>query len=708
MSTRLLRVAIRAEPDVVAARRRARQISRMLGFAEQDQVRIATAVSEIARNAFSYAGGGSVDFDIEGDRVPQLLAIEVKDSGPGIANLDAVLQGRYQSSTGMGLGITGARRLMDYFAVRTSAGSTSVSLKKLLPESAPEITLPHAARIADELAAERGAPSALEEVQEQNRELLRILDELRHRQEDLRNVNRELEDTNRGVVALYAELEERADYLRRADEMKSRFLSNMSHEFRTPLNSIRALTHLLLQKTDGPINEEQRKQLEFVRKGADTLTELVDDLLDIAKIEAGKTEVRPVEISVANLFNTLRGMLRPLLLNDNVALRFESGAEVPAIYSDEPKVAQILRNLISNALKFTERGEISCTATLCEDGSSVSFAVEDTGIGIALEDQETIFEEFTQLRNPLQGRVKGSGLGLPLCRRLAALLRGSISVSSVPGKGSVFTLMLPIRYAALRGLVPERADELEGEAARIPVLAVDDDAESQLTYEQMARGSSYAIVPARSLRQGKDALARFRPAAIIMDVKLGIESSWAWLGELKSMPETAHLPIIVSTHSADPRKSYALGADAYLDKPVSRTAFLRTLNEVTRSRILLIDDDPASRYTLRKLLDAGKYHVLEAADAEQGLRIANTMQPHLVFLDLNLPDRRGDSLLEELVTGELTKGIPVVIATSQTLNPAERERLGRRAAAVLHKGELDKESIQRTLIAISERPASAA
>jgi len=269
----------------------------------------------------------------------------------------------------------------------------------------------------------------------------------------------------------------------------------------------------------------------------------------------------------------------------------------------------------------------------------------------------------------------------------------------------LFTLLLPVRYAAMT--VPELSAEPAMEVPRMPVLAVDDDAQSQLMYEQMARGSSYVMVPARSLRQGREALGRFRPAAIIMDVKLGIESSWAWLGELKSSPETAHLPVIVSTHSDDPRKSYALGADAYLDKPISRAAFLRALNEVTRSRILLIDDDPASRYAIRKMLDAGKYHVLEAADAEEGLRIANTMQPHLVFLDLNLPDRRGELLLEELITGELTKDIPVVIATSQLLNASERERLGHRAAAVVQKGELGKESVKRLLEVIRESPVLA-
>src|SRR3984893_8275536 len=396
MSVRILSVSIRSEHDTVAARQCARQIARLLGFDHQDQTRISTAVSEIARNAFNYAGGGQIEYSLEGAVAPQLFLIKVTDSGPGIRDLLSILEGTYQSQTGMGLGIVGARRLMDQFQIESTPGvGTTVWLKKLLPKRAPLVLPPDVARIATALSRE--APQdPFQELQHQNQELLRALEEIRARQAELVLLNRELEDTNRGVVALYAELDEKADHLRRADELKSKFLSNMSHEFRSPLNSIRALSRLLLDRVDGDLSVEQEKQVGFISKASDDLTALVDDLLDLAKIEAGKIEVHPIEFSVGNLFSALRGMLRPLLVGDAVKLSFEEPQSTLTLYNDEGKVSQILRNFISNAIKFTEQGEVTVSAQLSEDRQTVRFSVADTGIGIAAEDQTRGVGEFTQ------------------------------------------------------------------------------------------------------------------------------------------------------------------------------------------------------------------------------------------------------------------------------------------------------------------------
>ncbi|MEP7245832.1 MAG: ATP-binding protein, partial [Gammaproteobacteria bacterium] len=472
MSKTLLTVGIQYEQDVVVARQRARQIAGQLGFDGQDQTRIATAVSEIARNAFRYARGGKVEFALEGESAPQLLVVRVSDKGPGIPDVAHVLSGNYRSSTGMGIGLIGAHRLMDRVDIRSAPGEgTDVTLKKMLPARAAMVTAARIGRVVQELTSK--APlGANEELQQQNQELLRALSELRERQDDLMRLNHELEDTNRGVVALYAELDEKADHLRRADDMKSRFLSNMSHEFRTPLNSIRALSRLLLDRSDGELSTEQDKQVGFIAKAADDLTELVNDLLDLAKIEAGKTEVRPVEFSVENLFSALRGMLRPLLVGDDVKLVFDEPAAPLSMFNDEGKVSQILRNFISNAIKFTERGEVRVSAAVSDDGSNVVLAVADTGIGIREEDQTRIFEEFTQVANPLQGRVKGTGLGLPLCRRLARLMNGDVTVTSEPGVGSVFRTTLPIHFDDRSTLATSAAVEIAVDPGLLPVLIV--------------------------------------------------------------------------------------------------------------------------------------------------------------------------------------------------------------------------------------------
>jgi signal transduction histidine kinase/CheY-like chemotaxis protein len=698
MTMRIMKIALLAEQDLVAARQRARQIAQYLGFDAQDQARIATSVSEIARNALRYARQGCVEFEIEGMRLPQVFAIRIQDRGPGIHDLQAVLSGQYRSATGMGLGIIGARRLMDHFTISSSGAGTTVVLKKIFPPAARLVDATVLAELAKMLTAGSGV-SPLDEVLQQNRELMRTLGELRERQDELLALNRELEDTNRGVVALYAELEERADSLRRADETKTRFLSNMSHEFRTPLNSVRALTGLLLEGRDGHLNEEQQTQLKFIQKAADDLRELIDDLLDLAKIEAGKTDVHLAEFSVSNLFSALRGMLRPLLVSDRVVLRFDSTDELPPIFGDEAKVSQVLRNFISNALKFTAQGEICVAAELSRDGDSVVFSVADTGIGIAPENHESIFEEFVQVYNPMQAAAKGTGLGLPLCRKLAGLLGGTVGVESALGRGSTFTLTIPMRCALVEQEMPLPARETLEDPARIPILVVEDEPDTFAYYERVARGTPYLLVSAGTLQHATQLLDRIHPAAIMLDIVLGGETTWRWLGQLKSTVQHASLPVIVASNVDDPQKGLALGADAYLRKPIGRTVLIETLNRLTRPKILVIDDDPAARYSVRKMCEHLPYHLLEAVDAREGLRAASTMQPRAIVLDLNLPDRRGEDVLRELSGSPATSDIPVVVLTSEELSPSSRAALLSAAQDVLSKRDLRRETLTAALSA---------
>ncbi len=256
----------------------------------------------------------------------------------------------------------------------------------------------------------------------------------------------ELDETNQGVLALYAELDQQAEQLREVSELKSRFLSYMSHEFRTPLGSILSMTRLLEDGMDGPLTDEQRRQVRFISASTSELREMVDDLLDLAKIEAGRITISPAWFDLMDLFSALRGMFRPLVEGDRLDLLFEDPPALPMLYTDDKKLAQILRNFISNALKFTPNGQVVVSARMQGD-DSVRFSVRDTGIGIPAELQSTLFEDFVQVDTPLQKRLRGTGLGLSLCKRFAELLGGHVGVDSVVGEGSDFYVVLPYKLA---------------------------------------------------------------------------------------------------------------------------------------------------------------------------------------------------------------------------------------------------------------------
>ncbi|SCZ37799.1 MULTISPECIES: ATP-binding protein [Pseudomonas] len=256
----------------------------------------------------------------------------------------------------------------------------------------------------------------------------------------------ELDETNQGVLALYAELDTQAEQLRQASDLKSRFLSYMSHEFRTPLGSILSINSLLADELDGPLSPEQHKQVAFVSSAARELSDMVDDLLDLAKIEAGRISISPAWFDMFDLFAALRGMFRPIVDATAVDLIFEEPVGLPRLYTDDKKLAQILRNFISNSLKFTTRGEVRISARL-EGEDKVRFAVSDTGIGIASELHGTLFEDFSQVDSPLQKRLRGTGLGLSLCKRFAELLGGEVGVQSTPSVGSCFFVIIPLAIA---------------------------------------------------------------------------------------------------------------------------------------------------------------------------------------------------------------------------------------------------------------------
>ena len=553
------RVDLRHDEAVVVARQRAGDLAELLGFDRRDQTRIATATSELARNAYRYARGGRVLLARDGET----LRIEVSDDGPGIPHLDDVLSGAYRSATGMGQGLVGVHRLMDDVHIDTSA---EVGTRVVIRKEIPRHVAPDDRAIGDELAR-RSAASPYAEVSRQNEELLQALGEVRARTEELRDLNRELESTNRGVVALYAELDDRAEQLRDADERKSRFLADMSPELRTPLNSIVALTELLL---DGEprLAAEQVKQVGYIRRMADDQLRLVSDLLDMAKIEAGRVDVDLTDVSIAELFALVRAQLRPLVSEEAVTLRFVAEPDLPPLHTDEALLAQVLRNLVSNAIKFTPAGEVIVRAE--RDGEAVRLSVSDTGIGIAPSDLDRIFDEFVQIPSALQRHGKGTGLGLALVIRLVGLLGGRVSATSTPGEGSTFEVSLPVhRDAVLPAEVPDPSGA---------ILVVDDDEAARYVVRTHLGGAGWDVAEVASGSAALAACARGLPLAIVLDLSMPDMDGTVVLTRLRAEERTRTVPVVIHTSrlmADDVRLQVAAQGAQVLDKSNTSQVTLR-------------------------------------------------------------------------------------------------------------------------------------
>jgi signal transduction histidine kinase len=439
----VLQMRLRVEQDIFVVRRLARQVARVVGFERQDQTRFATALSEVGR--LLLAAGGTIDVAfLPTIGTPPTLWVEMTSTTAAVA---AVKEGAMP-----------VRRLVDTMEVVDAQAGTVVRMSRRLPPLAPPLTAPRMDDIREELVG-LAPGSPLEELADQNEQLIAALDEVRAQRDELARLNAELEqtnrgvmalyhqlsdeleETNRGVVALYGELDDKSAQLRSASEAKSRFLANVSHELRAPVTAIIGLGRLLTDSASDPLTAEQARQVELIRSSAADLLILVNDLLDLAKAESGRIEPEWSDVDLRVVFGELRGTLRAIATRSEVELVVEDPDPAGRLRTDEVLLARVLRNLLTNALTFTERGSV--TLGVRWTAGDVVFRVTDTGIGIPAELQERIFEEFYQVPSGAAARGTGTGLGLPYARRLVTILGGTLSLSSEPGLGSEFTVILP-------------------------------------------------------------------------------------------------------------------------------------------------------------------------------------------------------------------------------------------------------------------------
>ena len=498
------------------------------------------------------------------------------------------------------------------------------------------------------------------------------------------NLNRMNEELGR----LYEQLEA-------ANRHKSEFLASMSHELRTPLNAIIGFSEVLLDRLFGDLNAKQEEYLQDVIDSGRHLLSLINDILDLSKVEAGRMELEVERFALPEILENGLTMVRERAGRHGLTLSLDIDPALDVIEADERKVKQVVFNLLSNAVKFTpDGGQVGIRAGM--DDTGVWIMVWDTGIGIAPEHQGRIFEEFQQVPGGYTAQREGTGLGLALAKKFVELHGGQLWVESAAGQGSRFTFTLPVCTAAQPAvaLAPAASAVARGEEHGPMVLVVEDDAPAAELLRLSLAGAGYRVEVARDGEEGFTKARQLQPSLITLDLLLPTIDGWDVLIRLKEEPTTRDIPVVIVSIVEAQGRGFALGAAAYLVKPVSREAMWQALQRLSlpreRATILTIDDDPLAVELVETMLTAEGFRVLKAYGGVEGLAMARQERPALLILDLLMPDLDGFAVLEQLRADPVTAAIPVIILTSQSLTPHEKARLYGAMAYLAQKGEFSR------------------
>ena len=491
-----------------------------------------------------------------------------------------------------------------------------------------------------------------------------------------------------------ARLRSRVDQLEELNRLKSEFLSSMSHELRTPMNAVIGYTNLLLEGVYGAMPKEQQHAIGRVVKNAENLLLLINSILDLSKLQAGRMAVALEEFDLAESAEDAVMTVEPLFKEKGLYLRLESRDPV-RVLGDRTKVKQVFINLLGNAHKFTDSGGV--TVRLLREGDRAVFTVADTGVGMSAEEIPVIFEEFRQLDGSAARRHGGTGLGLAIVKRLVDLMNGSIEVTSTPGQGTTFSVRLP----AARGL--EAAPSFpapEADAAARIVLVIDDDAEVIRIVEGSMRGSGYRMAAAMNGPEGLAMARTLKPCAITLDIMMPHVDGWSVLKALKEDPETRDIPVMILSIVDNRALAFALGADAYVVKPFRRSDLLEQLRAISGGgtrRVLVVEDDREMAEMLRLSLSREGFEAQVCFDGQQAIEVLPHFKPDLVYLDLLLPRVSGLEVLEWVRRHPALKNTRVVIATSKELTAEETAALQSMAQGVVRKGATDLRDLLGTL-----------
>lgn len=584
--------------------------------------------------------------------------------------------------------------------------------------------------------------TANEELEEQSRVLKESQAYLETQQAELEQTNEQLAERTEALAKqrdalehAQIQLEERADELQRSSRYKSEFLANMSHELRTPLNSSLILAKLLAENPDGNLSSDQVKFAESIYSAGNDLLNLINDILDISKVEAGKLDVRPENTNVHRLADSLRVMFQPLAADKGLDFQVRVDEQAPvSLFTDRQRVEQIVKNLLSNALKFTEQGQVSLTVTR-EGEDNIAFIVADSGIGIAPDQQQIIFEAFRQADGTTSRRYGGTGLGLSISRDLATLLGGAISVSSTLGGGSTFTLVLPSHFEP--GALPTAgapriaahtvpatpvsaptpaaaAPAVQAPAVRPPtfpddrelapsgqrcILVIEDEPSFARILYDLAHELNYRCLVAHAADEGFLLAEEFLPDAILLDMRLPDHSGLTVLQRLKEQPETRHIPVHVISVEDRVEAAMHMGAVGYAVKPTSReelkAVFARLEAKLTQKlkHILLVEDDDLQRDSIARLIGDEDIEITAVAYAQEALDLLRENIYDCMIIDLKLPDMLGNDLLKRMSTDEIRSFPPVIVYTGRNLTREEEAELLKYSRSIIIKGARSPERL---------------
>jgi signal transduction histidine kinase/DNA-binding response OmpR family regulator len=568
-----------------------------------------------------------------------------------------------------------------------------------------------------------------EELEEQSRALQESQSRLEQQQSELEATNAQLETQTQDLEQQQLALTVAKQDAERASRYKSEFLANMSHELRTPLNSILILAKLLAQNGGGRLSEEQVRYADTIHQSGSNLLTLINDILDLSKIEAGAVELEIADVSPRALVESLHRAFEPAAKDKDVDFTCDVAPTVPdTIASDQQRVHQILSNLLSNAIKFTDRGQVSLRVT-AEAGGQLAFAVQDTGVGISAEKQSLIFEAFRQADGTTHRRFGGTGLGLSISLELARLLGGDIRVESEVGRGSTFTLLLPThvrtnplarpatprprpRPESRSGATgprrvpaagPVRADanddRLQGNSRGRMILVVEDDVAFARILYDLAHDLGFDCVLANTTDEGMALARELSPSGILLDVNLPDGSGLTLLDRLKRNPDTRHIPVHMISVSDHAQMALELGAVGFATKPIERDELVATIRRLEDRlaervrRILVVEDDPTLRSGLLELLKLEGVSIDGVGTARDALERLALQSYDCVVLDLNLPDVSGYEMLEKMSANEQYSFPPVIVYTGRVLEAADEERLRRYSRSIIIKGAKSPERL---------------